>query len=337
MQFSLVLKGVTFINSKARLLSPDTVELTDQKIQAKNILIACGCSPIELPGLRFDSQNIISSNEILRLEAIPKTLLVVGGGVVGCEFASIFQTFGTQVTILEKLTQLLPNEDPEVAKKLETSFKKKGVKVITSGDLNTLDLMNFDKVLVCVGRKPEIEDLALEKAGVKLERNRIEIDDYLKTSVPSIYAAGDCTGKVMLAHFAAYQGELAAFNIAHPEKAKKVSYMNIPNCIFTEPEVASVGLTPEAAEKSGIQTAVNKFDFLASGMARICDETEGFIKIISEKKNGLILGGSIIGPRATELIGIITLAVSSGLNIDSLKNTIFAHPTLSESIAESLK
>jgi dihydrolipoamide dehydrogenase len=337
MQFALVLKGVAFINSKARLLSPDTIELADQEIKAKNIIIASGSRPAELPVLKFDNQNILSSNDILNLQAVPKSILIVGGGVIGCEFACIFHTFGTQVTILEKLPQILPSEDPEVARRLETSFKKKGIKVITSGELNALDLAAFDKVLVCVGRVPDTQDLGIDRIGVKTERGRIVVDEYLRSSAPSIYAAGDCTGKIMLAHFAAYQGELAAFNIACPKELKKATYSNIPNCIFTEPEVASVGLTPESANANGINIEIHKFDFLGSGMARIMDETDGFVKIISNKANGLVVGGSIIGARATELIGIITLAIQSGLNIEALKNTVFAHPTLSEAISDSLK
>ena len=263
--------------------------------------------------------------------------MIIGGGVIGCEFASLFSTLGTQVSVVEKMPQLLPGEDKEVAKKLETIFKKKAIKVNTNTDAQTLDLNNYNLVLLCIGRIPKTEGLDLEKLGVKLERTKIIVDDYLKTSVPNIYAAGDCTGKTMLAHFASYQGRIAVENIAHPDNPKKADNPNIPNCIFTDPEIASVGLKEEEAKNKGIDIVVKKFDFLGSGMARILDETEGFIKIISDKKTEEILGASIIGPRATELISILTLAVSTHMKISQIQNTILAHPTLSESISEALK
>ncbi len=192
-------------------------------------------------------------------------------------------------------------------------------------------------MLVCVGRCPKTEDLGLEGLGIKLEGRRIWVDEYLKTSLPNIYAAGDCASKTMLAHFAAYQGEIAAENIIDPLHPKKADNQNIPSCIFTEPEIGSVGQSEENIKSKGIDIKINRFDFLGSGMARILDETDGFIKILSDKITGHILGASIIGPRATELIGILTLAIQSRLKISELKGTVFSHPTLSEGIASALK
>ncbi len=334
MQF--MLKGIDFLNTEAQILSPEELKVAEQIIKTKTILIASGSKPMEIPGLKFDGQKIISSDDILNLKEIPKSLLIIGGGVIGCEFASLFSILGTQVSMVELMPQLLPGIDKEVAKKLEAIFKKKAIKVNTNSDAQSVDLNNYDLVLLCIGRAPEIGSLDLNKIGIKSDNGRIVVDEYLKTSVSNIYAAGDCATKTMLAHFAAYQGRIAAENIANPNNLIKADNQNIPNCIFTDPEIASVGLSEENAEDQGIAIKINKFDFFGSGMARILEETEGFVKIISDTKTNVIRGASIIGPRATELIGILTLAVSSRLKISQIQETIFAHPTLSESISDAL-
>ena len=335
MQF--MLKNIDFLNKEARILSSNELSTGQETIKTKFILIATGSKPIELAGFKFDGKKILSSNDILTLKEIPASLLVIGGGVIGCEFASLFSSLGTQVTIAEKMPQLLPGEDAEVATKIGTLFKKRGIRVNINTDAHSLKLGDYSLILVCVGRVPATESLGLEKAGIKLDKGRIVVDEYLKTNIANIYAAGDCTGKTMLAHFAAYQGSVAAWNIAHPEKPKKADNVNIPNCIFTDPEISSVGLNEETALAGGLDIKINKLDFMGLGMARITDETEGFLKIISEKSTDKILGASIIGPRATELIAILTLAVSSQLKVSQLKDTVFAHPTFSESIGEALK
>lgn len=331
----LMLKGIDFLNAEAQILSNTEIKAGNQIIKTKFILIATGSRPVELNQFKFDSKTIISSDDILNLKEFPDSLLIIGGGVIGCEFASLFSCLGTRVTIVEKMPQLLPGEDQGVAKKIEAIFKKKGIKVNTNTDATTLNLKDYDLILVCVGRTPKTEGLELEKIGVKLDKGRVAVNEYLQTDVSNIYAAGDCTGKLCLAHFAAYQGRIAAENIAGPNNPKKADNRNIPNCIFCDPEIASVGLREEEAKNKGIDINVNKFDFLGSGMARILDETDGFIKIISDTKTEEVLGASIIGPRATELIAILTLAVSSRLKISQIRNTIFAHPTLSESIYEA--
>jgi dihydrolipoamide dehydrogenase len=241
---------------------------------------------------------------------------------------------GSKVQVAEITDQLLPGVDREIAKKLETVFKKKKISVSVSTDAKTVDLNNFELVLVCVGRKPRIE--GLDALGIVTGKSGIIVDDYLRTSVDNIYAAGDCTGKFMLAHYASYQGICAAENIAKFSAPRKADNAVVPACIFTSPEIASVGLNELQASQVCSAIKINKFDFLGSPMARIQDEAEGFIKIISEEKTGKLIGGHIIGPKATELISIFTLAMSSGLNVAQLKRTIFAHPTLSEAISESL-
>jgi len=332
-----MLKGVDFLNEEAQILSNQELKAGDKTIKTKFILIATGSTSIELGFLKFDGKRIVSSDHILNVTEIPDSLLIIGGGVIGCEFASLFSNLGSRVMIVEKMPQLIPGLDAEIARKIEGIFKKKGIKVNTNTDATTVDLKVSSLILVCVGRLPQTMNLGLEKIGMKLEKGKIIVDDYLKTNIPNIYAAGDCTGKVCLAHFAAYQGRIAAENLARPDNQQKIDSSRIPNCIFTDPEIASIGLSEEEARASLIEINVNKFDFLGSGMARILDETEGFIKIISDKKTEQVLGGSIIGPRATELIASLTLAVSCQLKISEIRNTIFAHPTLSESIHEALK
>jgi len=329
--------GIDFINTGANFLSADTLMAGAKEIKAKFILIASGSKPIELNNIKFDGKKIISSDEILNLKEIPNSLLIIGGGVIGCEFAGLFSTLGSRVTIIEKMGQLIPNEDKEVAKKIEVIFKKRGIIVKTNTDASGQNLSDYDLVLLCIGRAPNFEGLGLDKIGIKLEKSKIFVDEYLKTSIPNIYAAGDCTSQIMLAHFAAYQGVIAASNISACNSPKKADNLNIPNCIFTDPEIASVGLNEELAKNKNIDIMINKFDFLGSAMARILDENEGFIKIISNKKTEELLGASIIGPRATELIGILTLAVSSRIKISQIRDTIFAHPTLSEGISEALR
>lgn len=332
-----LLSGIDFLNAKAEILSNTELKVGSNVINARYLLIAAGSRPIELPAFKFDSKRIISSDDLLSINEIPKSFLIIGGGVIGCEFASLFSAMGTHVTIAEKMPQLLPGEDKEVARKLELIFKKKGIKVNTNTDAATLDLNAFDLILVCVGRMPNTEGMNLDKIGVKLDRSKIVVDDYLKTSIPNIYAAGDCTGKILLAHYAAYQGRIAVNNLAKPDSAVKADNTCVPGCIFTEPEIASVGLSEESAGNKGLDIKVKRFDFAGSGMARILDETEGFIKIVADAKTEELLGASIIGPKATELIGILTLAVTHRLKIPQIRETIFAHPTLSECIIDALK
>lgn len=322
MQF--MLKGIDYINAEAKILSNQEVRAGGNTLKTKYILIATGSKPAELPNLKFDGKKIISSDDILNLKELPKSLLIIGGGVVGLEFASLFSALGVEVTIVEKMPQLLPGLDLEIAKKLETIFKKRGIKVNTNTDATSLNLTNYDLALLSIGRVPNSD-------------TKIIVDDYLKTNAGNVYAAGDCTGKIMLAHYAAYQGTIAAENIAHPQNPKKADNTNIPNCIFTDPEIASVGISEEETRNKDREIKINKFDFLASGMARILDEAEGFIKIISDAKTGEILGASIIGPKATELIGILTLAICTRLKISQIKDTVFPHPTLSEAIGEAIK
>jgi dihydrolipoamide dehydrogenase len=346
------LKGIDFINSSARIVSAQEIKVEGRIIKSKFILIATGSHPIQLAqlpfdgltsftinsgqGRRIDGKKIISSDEALILTQIPQSLLVVGGGVIGCEFASLFSVLGSQVTIIEKTSALLPAEDREVSRKIETIFKKKGITVFTGRDVSSLDLESYSKVLVCVGRSPQISGLGLNDLGVKLENNRIMVDEYLQSSLDNIYAAGDCTAKVMLAHYAAYQGVLAVENMILSNK-RKADNLLVPSCIFTDPQIASVGVKENDAFACGCRIKVAKFDFRASAMAQITEETEGFVKIITNQENNRIIGASIVGPLATELIATLTVAIFCQLTASETGAIIFAHPTFSESLHEALK
>jgi len=334
---NFMLKEIDLIKGQAEFISNREIKIGEQAIKTKSIIIACGSKPTELPFLKLDGKKILSSNEILRLKDIPESMLIAGGGVIGCEFASLFSTMGAQVSIIERLPQLIPGMDLEVAKKLENILKRRGVKIQTNTDARKVDPKEYAVILVCVGRTAETENFGADKIGLSRENGKITVDEYLKTNIENIYAAGDCTGKIMLAHLAAYEGCLAVENIFDPKKPRKINCAAVPNCIFTDPEVATVGENEEEAKNKGTEIKIHRFDFLGSGMARILDETEGFIKIISDNKTEELIGCSIIGPRATELIGIMALAVSKRLKIAQIKDTIFAHPTLSESISEALK
>lgn len=332
-----MLKGIDFISGQARVSSGNTIEVNGKKLNSEFIIIASGSRPMELPGFELDGKKFISSEGALELKKAPASLLVIGGGVIGCEFANLFSSLGSEVTIIELTPQLLPGTDKEIAKKLETVFKKRGIRVCTSTDAKSADLSIYERALVCVGRSSETQGLGLQELGIKLEKGRVLTDDFLRTAIPGIYAAGDCTSKIMLAHFAAYQGCVAAENAAGPANPRKCDTANIPSCIFTEPQIGTVGISEDQALLTGREIKIDKFDFMGSGMARILEETDGFIKIISDKKTGEIMGASIIGPGAAELIGILTVAVQTGIKTDRLRDAILAHPTLSEGITGALK
>ncbi len=332
-----MLKGVDFFNAEARIISPQEIDIGKSIIKTKFILLATGSVPLELNQIKFDGKKVLSSNDILSCKELPRSLLIIGGGVIGCEFASLFASLGVEVSITEKMPQLLPGEDREIAKRIESIFRKKGIKVNTATDALRFSRDDFSLVLVSIGRSAKCCVPGLEEIKVKLDSGMVIVDEYLKTNLNNVYAAGDCTAKIMLAHFAAYQGRLAVENMFSNNTPSKLDHSTVPNCIFTDPEIASVGLNEDEAIRKGIAININKFDYLGSGMARIIDQTQGFLKIISDKEQGVLLGCSIIGPMATEIIATMTLALSCRITLKQLRSTIFAHPTLSESISEALR
>ncbi|PIQ89590.1 MAG: dihydrolipoyl dehydrogenase [Candidatus Omnitrophica bacterium CG11_big_fil_rev_8_21_14_0_20_42_13] len=327
-------KKIELRKAGAKITGDGRIEADGDFIAAKTIIIASGSRPRELPNLKFDASHILSSTDMLNLKSVPGNLLIIGGGVIGCEFAAIFSEFGAKVTIVEIAERILITEDREISRKMQVAFKKRQVDVLAGTNFTTLNLAEFDKVLLCVGRAPNIEGLGLEVAGIKCEKGRVCVDENLKTNLENIYAVGDCNGGYQLAHVAAYEGRIAVDNILG--KKKKADFSAVPNCIFTRPEISSVGIGEDAVKEKGLDVKILKFNFMGLGMAHVKGEPEGFMKIIADNKSGQILGASIMGIGATEMISALAVAVRNRLKVSDIHETIFPHPTLSESIHETV-
>ena len=323
-------RKLEIIREKAEIKSPTAIKTASLEIEAKNILIATGSIPFELPGLSFDHTNILSSTDILELKAMPKSLIIVGGGVIGCEFASIFRSFGSEITIIEAMPQLLPNEDEEIARKIEQIFKRRGIKVLTNTKIDKID--KRDKALIAVGRSPNSKGLGLEALGIECNKGWVKVDENFRTNINNVYAAGDIKGGILLAHVASREGIVGVEHMAG--NAQFIDYNVIPSCIFTHPEIASVGLNEKTAKTKRLDIKVRKFLFSAIGKAHVLGETDGFIKLVVDAKSDKILGSQIIGPHAAELIAEISPCIQFGITSEKLANVIHAHPTLSEIICE---
>ncbi|MPW24743.1 dihydrolipoyl dehydrogenase [Alkalibaculum sp. M08DMB] len=317
-----------------------------QVVSFSKLIIATGATPLVPPIPGLDDSGILTSTEILDLKDVPKELIIIGGGVIGCEFATIFSSFGSKVTIVEMLPRLLPNMDADISTSLKNSLTKSGVDVMTSvkvekvernGDEYIVSVsgektveLKANKVLVSIGRKACLE--GLEELNLNMDKV-VEVNEYLETSVKDIYAIGDVTGKIQLAHVASAQGIKAAENAMG--KAKKMDYNIVPSCIYTIPEISAIGMTEDEARNKYGDIFVGKFPMIASGKALAMGETEGFTKVIAEKKYGEILGVHIIGPSATEIIGEAAIIMKLEGTLEELVDTIHAHPTVSETIMEA--
>ncbi len=342
------IEGVGRIKSRNRIF----VEREGGKrfVNARSIIIASGSRPRQLPNIPADGIKIITAEDILGLEEVPENIFIIGGGILGVEFAQIFRSLGANVTILEKRENLLPNLDKEVGATLRRILERNGIKIFTrvSSELASVknDKVNLtfqtdggkvdataDKVVVAVGRRPNIEDLGLENIGVRLKDGFIEVDRGMKTNVPNIYAVGDVIGGKMFAHAALAEGLIAAENIAGLER--EINWRTIPVCIYTTPEIASVGLTEEEAIDLGYKISVGKFPYMANGRALALGEREGFVKVIASEETDEILGVHIIGPDASNIISEATVAMRLECTSEELGRTIHPHPTLSETIMEA--
>lgn len=316
--------------------SASQVSVNGEKYTAKDIIIAAGSRAMALSGMPFDEKSVYSSDGILDLKKIPENLTIVGGGIIGCEFASLFNALGSKVTIVELLDRILPAQSKEISRKMEILFKKRGVVVHTSTKFDLISTPGVEtgkeKILIAVGRKANTEDLGLETLGIEVKNGRIAVDENLRTQVKNIYAIGDCVAGPLLAHKASYDGIVACDNIMG--NARRVDYSNIPNCIWTDPEIASVGLNEEEACSKYPDLKIAKFPYLASGKACIIGRPEGFIKMMGEA-NGNILGVEIFGDGACDLIGEACLAKSLGVNIKDWVHVVHGHPTLSEIFQEA--
>jgi len=355
-QFLLKRNKVALLAGSGRLEDKNTVAVLPeagqaQKLVAERIIIATGSAERSLPGVEIDGHQIITSREALVDTEIPEAMLIIGGGAIGVEFAYIYSTFGSRVTLVEMEKQLLPEMDSEVAQELQRVFKKKGVEVLTGTKFHSLtkfpgrvEVMleangglkerTANKVLVAVGRKPLSEGLGLIELGIELERGFIKVDERLRTSCETVYAIGDVNGPPLLAHAASEEG-IAAVEMMLGKREKGVDHIKIPACIYCQPEVAAVGLTEEQAAAQGYEVRTGKFPFSASGKAIATGHEEGFVKLVVDKTYGEILGCHIIGKRATDLIAEISLAQTLEATTVELGKTVHAHPTLSEAIMEA--
>ena len=341
--------GVTSYKGGARLAGKGVVEVAGDRLQAKDIVIATGSAVarIPLPGAELT----IDSDQVLELKEVPRRLAVIGGGVVGMEFAAMFAALGSKVTVLEMLPQVLAMVDADLVAVYSKHLSKVGGEIHTDSKVSEVVKRNgalqvrfstggeggavdADQVLLAVGRTPYTQGLDAEKAGVKLDRGRVVVDDHLRTSADGVWAIGDVIGGIMLAHVASYEGVCAVENIAgHGDRVP--DYHAAPNCVYTDPEIAHVGLGEKEAKDKGIAVKVGKFPFAAAGRALTLGQTEGFVKVIADAESGKLLGAHIIGPRATDLIAEATLAIQNGLTLEQIDLTIHAHPTLPESLMEA--
>ena len=330
------------------------VSTTDQSFLIKYVIIASGSVPKELPGIKFDRESILSSEDVLKLEELPDKMVIIGGGVIGCEYASIFNQFGVEIEIVEFLPNLINNEDQEISRRLASALKKRGIKIHTRNTVvnmkknnNNIELelsngnkIKTKKVLLSVGRKPAL-GIKFERCELGTENNFIQIDEKMRTNLDNIFAIGDVTGKLMLAHTASKQGLIVADIIdnemnGNNRKIVKLDYHNIPRCTFTNPEIGTVGLTETLAKAECGEIRVGKFMFTASGKALALGDTYGFVKTVSDKK-GRILGIHIIGPQATELIASGGILLGLKATTEDIRKVVFAHPTLAEAVMESIE
>lgn len=321
-----------------------------KKIHGENIVIATGTSPVSLPAIPYDHNRVISAKEALELSTIPSSLLIVGGGAIGLELGTIYAKLGSKVAIVEIMDQLLPGIEKDIVRLVERRLKQLGVNIFLSSRVvssevkenkvkavietpsETIEYVS-DYALVSVGKRPLASHIGLDNTGIQLnEKGFIKIDEYCRTSLENIYAVGDITGPPFLAHKASKQGIIAADNISGKKKIFDAS--TIPLAIFTDPEIAMVGLTKDEAEKMNYKVKVSRFSYSSLGRAIAEEEVEGFIRIVSDQESGNVLGVQIVGSRATEIIGEAALAVKNKLTIDQLADTIHPHPTFSELYSE---
>ncbi len=353
--------NIAWIKGTARLTGQGSVSVTgadEQTLQANHIIVATGSSPRSVPGITIDHQRIITSDEAIHLKEVPGRIVILGSGAVGVEFASIFNRFGSKVTIVELLPRLVPVEDEAVSAELARSFKKQGItaytgtkvtKATVNGTTVAIDAelpggkseaFEADYLLVATGRGPVTDGLGIESLGVELVNGYVKVDEYYRTNVDGISAIGDIitfgegTRHPQLAHVSSAEGILVAERLAGQD-VRPLNYNHVPGCTYCDPEIGSVGLTEQAAKEQGFDVQVGSFPFRVLGRARMADELDGFVKIVAEKKYDEILGIHIIGPRATELVAEAVVALRTECTVEELIRTIHAHPTMSEAVGEA--
>ncbi|WP_019416095.1 dihydrolipoyl dehydrogenase [Paenisporosarcina sp. TG20] len=351
-----LLKGnkVDIVRGEAYFVDENTVRIMDensaQTYKFKNVIIATGSRPVEIPSFKF-TERVLSSTGALNLTEIPKKLVVIGGGYIGTELGSAYANLGSEVTIVEGADDILTGFEKQMTAIVKKSLKKKGVEIVTkavakgvketkSGVTVTFEVggeektVEADYVLVTVGRRPNTDEMGLEEIGIKMgERGLIEVDKQLRTNIKNIFAIGDVVSGLQLAHKASYEGKVAAEVIAG--QTSVVDYLAIPAVCFTDPELATVGLNEEEAKKEGFEVKAGKFPFGANGRALALNTPDGFVKLVSRKSDGLLLGAQIVGQGASDMIAELGLAIEAGMTIEDIAMTIHAHPTLGEIVAEA--
>jgi len=357
LEFLLTRNKVKIIKGRAKVVGPGQVLVKTEKeelsLLADKIILATGSRPADFPFLRFDGKKIISSTEALSLNELPRSLLVVGAGAIGLELGSVYQRLGTEVTILEIMPTILPGTDKTSAQRLERILKKQGLKIFTQMKIEAAEAgetqvrlkgvsqadgkpfeFSAEKVLIAAGRRPNVEDIVWDDTLLKKQKgNFLEVNERGETSIPGIYAIGDLVGGKLLAHKAYHDGIVAAENAAGHEA--RVDYRAVPAAIFTEPELATVGLSQEEAEAQGLEIKVGEFPLQASGRALTMDSTDGLVRVIADKKTDEVLGAHLLAPHASEMIPVLTMAVSRRMKLKDVDSIIYIHPTLSESIPEA--
>ncbi len=353
-QYLMRSNAIEVIKGTGKVISSTEVEVDSgqqEAVRAARIILTPGSVPSVVPIPGVDGSGVITSDDALQLSEIPQSLLVIGGGAIGVEFATIFAKLGTKVTIVEMLPQIIPTEDQELSISLRRVLERDGIKIFTSAQVGRIEddpegdklisvvtgedeqKLTAELVLMAVGRKSNIEGLGLERVGIKTERGSIAVNDRMETNIPGIYAAGDAIGGILLAHVASAEGEVAVENALGKDSV--IDYKVVPRCIYTIPEVAAVGLTESQAREEGLNLKVGRFPFNANPRAVILGQPDGFVKVLSDAKSGEIFGIHIFGPQATELISEATLAMGMEATVSEISSTIHAHPTLSEAIRET--
>ncbi len=352
--------GVEVIKGTAKFVSPTAIEVSgaeagaeQARIEAPAFILATGARSIEIPGFTFDGKDVWSAREAVDLPELPRRLVVVGGGVIGLELGTVYAKLGSEVIFLEALPTILSGIDAEAVRLVQKGlrqrkatvhvnakakgFERKGGELVVKFEVDgAAQTVACDKILVAVGMRPVTDGLGLEAAGVKVGRKGfVEVDAQYRTSAPSVFAIGDLSGPPLLAHKASKEGEIAAEVIAGKKSAR--DWVAMPAAIFSDPEVAAVGLSEEAARAAGHETMVGKFAFAALGRAIAMDHTEGFVKVVGDKKTGLLLGVTICGPEASDLIAEAALALEMGAYVEDVALTVHAHPTLAEAFMEACK
>jgi dihydrolipoamide dehydrogenase len=337
---------ISLFRGHGKLTGPHTVEISGEHttlLRAQKIILATGSEPRNMPAFPFDYKQVHDSTSLLELQALPKSLAIIGGGVIGCEFASLYSALGVEVTILEMMPRIIPMEAAAVSHTLTKAFQKKGIKILTDVLVQGIDkdakgitvklaggqTVEAEIALVSVGRSLNLQNIGLDKAGIKLTDNGlVAVNDKMETSIPDIYAIGDIASRWWLAHVASHQGTIAASNACG--HTAHINYNAVPSVIFTTPEIGTVGLSLESAIEQGYDATVGSFPFQALGKSQAAYQTEGFAQVVTDKRTGQILGAQVVGHEASSLVAEMAVAIANELTVECITETIHAHPTIAE-------